>query len=211
MEPARPEHATPFEAIDQPHAEVIDPTTREVWQSLAPCDAEALAGLDLPPPMRPLGVGCAAMDEHWFDRSPGAAEDGPMRLRTLDGLVFGHCARPASAPETPFGKAGPTRMRVDKHHALRFRAGRRVLVLRDPVGDHFVHVIAGLGTSSIGVHGTSPERGFEVPERCRVTEIRLERDWVLRLPHPTEVFFFPSGDSFQGPIQKPGGAGRELS
>ena len=77
----------------RPHAEVIDPNTREVWQSIEPCDAKELAALVLPEPLRPVGVGCGAMDEMWFDRSPGAREDGPMKEQTIDGRRFGHCAR----------------------------------------------------------------------------------------------------------------------
>jgi hypothetical protein len=180
---ARPDFATKMIDHARPHAEVIDPTTRKVWQSIEPCDAGELGALDLPEPLRRVGVGNGAMDEHWFDRSPGATENGPMEERVIDGRRFGHCACPASAPSKPFGKDGPTEMMVDKHHAMRFAAGRRVAVLETPEGEAFVHVIDGRGES--------------------IRELSLEDDWVLRLPHPTRVFFFPSGDSFQGPIETP--------
>ncbi len=32
--------------------------------------------------------------------------------------------------------------------------------------------------------------------------MKLSDDWVVRLPTPTTVFFFPNGDSYQGPLAK---------
>jgi hypothetical protein len=199
MSNARPDSAT--EMIDhmRPHAEVIDPTTRKVWQSIEPCDADELGALDLPEPLRPVGIGNGAMDEHWFDRSPGAPGNGPMEERVIDGRRFGHCACPASIPAKPFGEDGPIEMIVDKYHAMRFAAGRRVAVLKTPEGEAFVHVIDGQGASSIGLDA-APRGSLVIPEGCSLGEVALEKDWILRLPHPTRVFFFPSGDSFQGPI-----------
>ena len=197
---ARPAHATEMFDFVQPHAEVIDATTGEVWQTLGPCTPEEFAAFDLPEPYRPLGVGCSAMDETWFDRSPGATEDGPMREREIVGRRWGHCARPASDRSRPFGDDGPIAMRVDKHHALRFVAGRRVPVLRTPEGELFVHVIDGRGLSSIGI-GSAPEGAVSIPDGCALGHVTLDADWILRLPAPTHVFFFGSGDSFQGPIE----------
>ncbi len=196
----RPLHATEMIGFDRPHAEVIDPNTRQVWQSIEPCDAKELAALALPEPLRPVGVGCGAMDEMWFDRSPGASEDGPMKERTIDGRRFGHCARPASPPTKPFGEGGPTEMLVDKYHALRFAVGRRVLVLLMPDAAAFVHVIDGAGISSIGLDH-EPKGELVLPGGCQLGEVALEKDWVLRLPSPARVFFFPSGDSYQGPVE----------
>ena len=199
---ARPDFATKMIDHARPHAEVIDPTTRKVWQSIEPCDADELAALELPAPLRRVGVGNGAMDEHWFDRSPGAPENGPMEERVIDGRRFGHCACPTSAPLKPFGDDGPTEMMIDKHHAMRFAAGRRVAVLETPAADLFVHVIDGRGESSIGLDG-DPRGTLIVPDGCSLKEFSLEKDWVLKLPNPTRVFFFPSGDSFQGPIESP--------
>jgi hypothetical protein len=199
MSNARPDSATEMIDPTRPHAEVIDPTTRKVWQSIEPCDADELGALDLPEPLRPVGIGNGAMDEHWFDRSPGAPGNGPMEERVIDGRRFGHCACPASIPAKPFGEDGPIEMIVDKYHAMRFAAGRRVAVLKTPEGEAFVHVIDGQGASSIGLDA-APRGSLVIPEGCSLGEIALEKDWILRLPHPTRVFFFPSGDSFQGPI-----------
>ena len=81
MPNARPDFANEFTGLDRPHAEVIDPVTQKVWQSLTPCGPDELKALDLPEPLRRVGTGIGAMDEHWFDRSPGASEDGPMATR----------------------------------------------------------------------------------------------------------------------------------
>jgi hypothetical protein len=32
--------------------------------------------------------------------------------------------------------------------------------------------------------------------------VKLAEDWVLRLLTPTTVFFFPNGDSYQGPLSE---------
>jgi len=201
MPNARPDFATEMLDPDRPHAEVIDPKTRKVWQTLAGCHEDEFEKLELPEPLRPVGIGAGAMDEHWFDRSPGASENGPMETRTIDGREWGHCASPASLPSRPFGKDGPTEMIVDKYHALRFAAARRIPVMKTSGGEFFVHVIAGSGFSNIGLDGASASGELVIPKGCSLGEVALERDWVLRLPNPTRVFFFASGDSFQGPIE----------
>ncbi|MEM9176926.1 MAG: hypothetical protein AAGC67_17020 [Myxococcota bacterium] len=201
MSNARPAYATELLEIDRPHAEILDPTTGQVWQTLAGCGPDALAALDLPAPLQSLGAGTAAMDEHWFDRAPGAAEDGPLETRTIAGHEWGHCARPASAPAKPFGEDGPIELHVDKHHALRFRAGRRIPVLKTPEGEDFVHVIA-------RPRDADP---LAIPDGCRLGEVVLTEDWILRLPQPTRVFFFGSGDSFQGPLAALPDAWKEIT
>ena len=189
--------------IHLPHAEVIDPTTRHIWQSIEPCDRGALAALDLPKGQETrllsVGSGCVAMDERWFDRSPGADEDGAMQERTIDGRRFGHCATPVAGPFQPFGETGPNELSVDKHHALRFIAGRSVSVLRLPEGDDYVHVVD-RATFLRGERAASGANGLDVPQGCVLGTITLDEDWVLRLPNPTRVFFFANGDSYQGPI-----------
>ena len=82
---------------------------------------------------------------------------------------------------------------MDKHHVLRFEAGREIPILVDTAGERLVHVIE-------GGEGKAP---LAVPEGWTLESIPLEREWVLPLPNPTTVFFFPNGDSFQGPIEVP--------
>ena len=61
-----------------PHAEVIELSTKTVWQSRLPMTREGLKNLSLPNGFMVVGVGTAVMDEHYFRRSPGDAEYGPV-------------------------------------------------------------------------------------------------------------------------------------
>ncbi len=189
-EDARPANATPLIRAQDLHGEVLDPSTGDVWQSLEPITHEDYRALPLEPGWLRIGIGRAAMDEHWFTRSPGRGEDGPMDLLEIAGRQFGLCARPASAPNRPAGSDGPRMLLVDKHHVLRFVGGRRVPVLVDSAGDRFVHVIE-------GGEGKAP---LAVPQGWKLERVSLKQDWVVALPNPTTVFFFPNGDSYQGPL-----------
>ena len=102
-------------------------------------------------------------------------------------------------------------MIVDKHHALRFAAGRRIPMMQMPDGAIFVHVIEGGGASTVGLMGAASEGALAVPEGCRLGEVALEDDWVMRLPNPTRALFFASGDSFQGPIESLPGKWKEIA
>lgn len=172
------------------HSELIELATGQVWQSCQPISREEFAALELEDGWRRVGVGRGAMDAHCFLRSPGAEADGPVRIREIAGRDYLHCARPASAPELPAGPAGPTRLQVDKHHVVVYWAGRTVDWLTLPDGSEFVHVVA-----------AEPDApALALPAGWKIETRRVEREWVLRLPTPTTVFFFPNGDSFQGPL-----------
>ncbi len=186
----RPARATPLTDVHEPHGEVLDPRTGDVWQSLEAITPEDYAALPLEPGWLRVGIGRAAMDEHWFTRSPGRDEDGHMALREIGGRRFGLCARPASGATHPTGPDGPRQLQVQKHHVVRYRAGREVPVLRLPDGERFVHVIeGGQGKASLAV-----------PDGWKLEGVKLAADWVVPLPTPTTVFFFANGDSFQGPL-----------
>jgi hypothetical protein len=189
-ESARPANATAMVGARELHGEVLDPGTGNVWQSLEPITREEYQALPLEPGWLRVGVGTGAMDEHWFARSPGADEDGPMELREIGGRRFGLCARPASAPTRPAGPDGPRLLLVQKHHVIRFVAGREVPVLLHPDRERFVHVIE-------GDEGKAP---LALPAGWKLESVKLAEDWVLQLPTPTTVFFFPNGDSYQGPL-----------
>jgi hypothetical protein len=172
------------------HGEVLDPSTRNVWQTLEPITRDDYQALPLESGWLHVGIGRAAMDEHWFTRSPGKGEDGPMELLEIGGCHFGLCARPASTPSQPAGPDGPRMLLVDKHHVVCFLGGRQVNVLLDPDGNRFVHVIeGGEGKASLALPG-----GWKL--EC----VELTEDWVLQLPTPATVFFFANGDSYQGPL-----------
>jgi len=127
----RPATATPLVRAQDLHGEVLDPSTGNVWQSLEPITHEAYQALPLEPGWRRVGIGRAAMNEHWFTRSPGREQDGPMQLLEIGGRRFGLCARPASAQSQPVGSDGPRMLLVDKHHVVRFVGARQVPVLED--------------------------------------------------------------------------------
>jgi hypothetical protein len=192
-EPVRPAYATPMIDAQELHGEILDSSTSNVWQSLEPITREDYQALTLEPGWLPVGIGRAAMDEHWFTRSPGMDEDGGMQLLEIGGRQFGLCARPASTPSQPAGPDGPRLLLVDKHHVIRFLSERQVPVLRDPDGNRFVHVIE-------GGEGKAP---LALPGGWKLEWVNLDEDWVLQLPTPATVFFFPNGDSFQGPIETP--------
>ena len=124
MPTARPDFATEMVGAQELHMEILDPTTRNVWQSLEPVTRGEYDAFRLEAGFVKVGIGRGAMDEHWFDRSPGANASGPMEVRKFGGREFGLCARPASAPELLFGPDGPRRLLVEKHHVMRFTAGR---------------------------------------------------------------------------------------
>ena len=189
-ESARPANATALIGARDLHGEILDPSTGNVWQSLEPITREDYQALPLEPGWLRVGIGRGAMDEHWFTRSPGADADGPMELREIGGRRFGLCARPASAPTRPAGPEGPRLLRVQKHHVLRFAAGREVPLLLHPDGERFVHVIEGGA-------GKAP---LALAAGWKLESLKLAEDWVLELATPTTVFFFPNGDSYQGPL-----------
>jgi hypothetical protein len=145
-------------------------------------------------PLVKVGLGRAAMDAHWFRRSPGAPEDGAVELRELYGREFLFCAMPEVAGlGESVEPGGPRRLMVNKHHSLLYRAGRSLDFLRLPEGLELVHVIA-------ADEGAPP---LKLPEGWTRESVVLESDFVVHLPCPATVFFFPNGDSFQGPVERP--------
>ena len=175
----------------EPHAEILDTTRGEVWQSQQPITPDQFRGLDLPEGFRPIGLGTGTMDLHYFRRSPGASGDGAVAQRDFSGHTFTFCAKPpADGPSLPAGGKGPRLLMVDKHHSLIFEPGRRVEFLVLPDGSEYVHVID-------PAPGTEP---LELPEGWTVRSVELAEQWVVHLPAPTKAFFFPGFESFQGPI-----------
>lgn len=189
-ESARPAHATPMVRAQELHGEVLDPSTRDVWQSLEPISHEDYKALPLEPGWLHVGIGRAAMDEHWFARSPGSDEDGPMQVREIGGRDFGLCARPASAPTPVAGSDGAHQLLVEKHHVILFMRGREVPVLLHPDGQRYVLVIE-------GGEGKAP---LALPDGWMLEHVKLAEDWILQLATPATVFFFGNGDSYQGPL-----------
>jgi hypothetical protein len=175
----------------EPHMEVLDTQTREVWQSRLPVSRDEYDAMVIDAPLIKIGIGCAAMDAHYFRRSPGAAHDGPVRLREISGRVFLFCAMPdAAGPTRPFGPEGPSQLIVNKFHTVHYGDERPLQWIRLPDGRDFVHVIEG-----------GPDKApLALPEGWIQRREHLNRPLTIHLPAPTTVFFFRNGDSYQGPV-----------
>lgn len=191
MTSQRPHGVTPITDSRALHGELIDTSTGRAWISLEPMTREDYEALPLPPAFMHVSLGRTAMDEHWFTRSPDQEEDGPMALREIAGHPFGHCARGLEMSQ-PFGPTGPREVLVQKHHGGWFESGRRVPVLVDPEGRRFVHIVDS---------SRAPE-SLAMPEGFALEWLSLTEDWSFQLPSPTTAYFFDTGDSFQGPIDR---------
>ena len=169
----------------EPHAELLDTTTHEVWLAPEPMSRAEYDALTVEPPLVKSGHGAGAMDRAWFERSPGASADGPLREREVGGRRFQLVARPELG-----GLRGdfPRRLVVHKHHAIAFDAGRRVPLLRTPEGLDYVQLVTPRRD------GPAPPAGFSQ------REIELAEEWVIELPAPTETWWLADGSSYQGPV-----------
>ena len=191
----------------KPHAEVMELSSKTVWQSRFPMTSEALESLSLPAGFIAVGVGTAIMDAHYFRRSPGNAEDSSVSERDISGHQFIHCANPpALGAETPI-PGGPQLLKVDKHHSLIFMPDRKVDVLCLPDGKEYIQVI-----SASPEGGGIMQKGSVQQESASSSEAELPEGWHLRtmtfqtkttihLPNPTACWFFANGASFQGVVE----------
>lgn len=171
----------------EPHCELLDTATHEVWLSREPTPRDEYARLDPPAPLVKSGHGSGGMDRAWFRRSPGAAEDGPLRTREIGGRVFQLVAR----PELGGVRGGyPRRLLVHKHHVIAFAPGRTIPLLRGADGKDHVQLVTGRGE-------------LVLPAGWSLRELTLGAEWVLELPCPTETWWFANGASFQGPVEAP--------
>lgn len=171
-----------------PHMEII--SGRRVWLAQAPCTVEQFEQLALPDGFIKSGVGNAVADAAYFDRSPDAEIDGPLETIDIDdGIRFAYVARPGR-PEP--GHDGVLVLPVYKHHRVLYRAGRVLEVMDAGDGADYVPLAASARLDA------PPRR---LPAGWSIREIVLGADLVVDLPCPTRVTFFPSGDSFQGPVR----------
>jgi len=170
-----------------PHMEII--SGRRVWLAQAPCTVEIFDRLQVPEGFLKSGVGNAVADVAYFGRSPDADVDGPLETIEVGGIRFAYVARPGR-PET--GHEGVLVLPVHKHHRVLYRAGRVLEVMDAGDGADYVPLAA-------SARPDAPPR--RLPAGWSIREITLARDLVVDLPCPTRVTFFPSGDSFQGPVR----------
>lgn len=169
-------------------AEIMDMRTLDVWLCQQPITEAEYAALAPEPPFFKSGLGRAAMDIAWFDRSPDAAADGPLSTLEIGGFVFCHVARPHDFRGLASGDA-PTRLMVEKHHVLGFDAGSRVRWAVQADGRVFVQQ-----TTALDGAGPPPVTGW------LVRETTLRSPWVCVLPRPCEVYFFQNLSSYAGPL-----------
>ena len=172
----------------QPHTEVMDVQRGDVWLCQQPITLDEVKAMKVEPPLVKSGVGTGAMDSAHFLRSPGAAEEGPLETRSIDGRSFARVARVRSFGGFPRGRA-PTLIEVEKHHVLGFDAGRALNLAKLPDGQFYVEQ-----TESI------PGRDFVVPADWQMYTLALDAAWQVQLPCPSRVHFFASLRSFAGPI-----------
>ena len=167
--------------------EIFDAKEMKAWQVMTAVTHAEYDALSREPPYLKMGIGLAAMDDGYFTRSPGAQVDGPMEVRELFGHTWSYCARPSGVPDLPAGQGGPRKITVDKHHVVSYRPGRELNYLVLPNGSEYVHVITG-------------EAPLVLPEGWLLRNERIDQERTIHLPTPTTVFFFPNGDSYQGPV-----------
>jgi len=170
-----------------PHMEIM--SGRRVWLAQAPCTVAQFEQLVMPDGFIKSGVGKAVADAAYFARSPDADVDGPLETTEVDGVRFAYVARPGR-PEP--GHDGVLVLPVYKHHRVLYRAGRVLEVMDAGDGADYVPLAA-------SARPDAPAR--RLPAGWSIREIALTSDLVVDLPCPTRVTFFPSGDSFQGPLR----------
>lgn len=174
----------------EPHAELLDAATHDVWLAPEPMVREELDALVLEPPLVKTGVGRGVMDRAGFLRSPGDAVDGPLRERIVGGRRWQLVARPDLA-SGPRREGGARVLLVHKHHVLEYDAGREVEILRLPDGALHVHTTAAEGG----------DRERRLPEGWATFRVHLDAIWTVVLPSPTTTIWFAGHESFQGPLR----------
>jgi hypothetical protein len=169
--------------------ELMNTLTGDIWLSVEPVTAADVAALTVDAPMVKYGPGVASMDTAWFDRSPGAAEDGALVDAVFGGRRFRLVAK-AGRPKPLPGSMG-IEMAVEKYHNAVFAAHAEVEFLVSSEGQHFVEQVDALP-------GMPP---LALPPGYSLRRVTLAQPWVVRLPRPVRVFFFmPQFRSFHGPV-----------
>ena len=175
--------------VRESRCEIVDSSTREVWQDFEPTPRQWYDDLEPAPPLVKVAYGSGNMDRAWFRRSPDGEVDGPVRTREIDGRRFFYCATPMGS----MSDGVPRRLMVDKHHSLAYDAGRTVEILTTDTGSDYVKVVEAAAGSPPPI----------LPEGWSVRSIELESEWTVHLPAPTETFWFEGSLSYQGPISPP--------
>lgn len=169
--------------------EIIETATRNVWLCHSPVTIEQYHSLDLPAGFVTSGIGRAVADEAYFRRSPGAEADGPLDTLDVDGLRFAFVARPG---EREADIAEAMVLWVDKHHSMRYAAGRTIPIL--DFGD-------GTAATPAFTPPSEPATDRALPAGWSVRDVELAGDLLVEIPNPARVVFFPDGSGFHGPLR----------
>jgi len=174
--------------------EIMDTATSDVWICQAEVDEHTPRSLTVPDGFRVSGAAGAVADEAWFDRSPGNDDVGPVDTMEVDGLRFARIARPLR-----FDTVGPIMlMTIDKHHTMRYRAGRTIEVIDR--GDDTVLAPAWAPTRHFQM--VARENGRELPDGWSMVTAELTADLVARVPNPATVAVLGDGSGFHGPVPR---------
>lgn len=130
----------------------------------------------------------AVADEARFSRSPGCPEDGQFSYMNAFGRTFVLVASPGVA-NVASGEV--RRIEVEKHHFLRYAAGRTVEILENPAGERFIAVSAPLRSSAMAPL---------IPDGWSLEEQPLSADLEVALTGDVEVLRLDNGVSYQGPL-----------
>lgn len=172
----------------EPHVEVMNLQTLDVWLCQEPVGAERYKSLKLPPPLVKSGRGVSAFDFAYFLRSPGAARDGALEAMQVDGLSFVRVARPQQLRGFAPGDA-PTQLMIEKHHVIGFHAGTVMRLARLPDGLFYIQQTA-----------TLSELADVDPPDWAMHTLALNSDWSIDLGCPATIYFFRNLRSFCGPF-----------
>jgi hypothetical protein len=171
--------------------EVSDTATGLVWMSTSPVTRAEFESLAVEQPLKKVGIGRAPMDRAVFLWSPGSP-DQPVLQREIGGREWINVATPQkiTPPDVP---DAPARVSVDKAHVIGFEAGRDVSILRLPHGD-YVELVG----------DETEDDQLVLPEGGVIEKVHLKKPWVVRLPTPTDAYFWFSRGmrSFQGPVEE---------
>ena len=165
--------------------ELMEVATNSVWLCQTVVDHAAVERLDLPAGWLLAGAGAAGADLAFFRRSPGADHDGPLDVRDVAGHRMVRVAMPS--PVGPLAD-GVQELSIDKHHTVRFDAGRTIDVLE--VGD---------GTALVPAWTSRRAVTSALPDGWSSRTVELARPLVAPLPNPARLVIV-DGCGFHGPV-----------
>lgn len=184
--------AIPADAITvlprEPHMEIFDPRSRDVWLCQQPISAEDYQAFCCEPPLIKAGHGRSAFDSAYFRQSPDL--QGALEVREMNGLRLVRVARPQAFAGMPRGDE-PTCLMVEKTHVLGYSAGRSLRLARLPEGHWLVE-------HTLPLYGAL----IEPPTSWQLLTVELEQDWTCELSGVVPVYFFRNLQSFAGGLDE---------